>query len=154
MQQICRRFIASMSSLIYLLKNQFFYSIVLCYYLLLIGFLRIFWRFVKQNLLKIVVARSSVYFILLKQISYNHFYITNFNNNLCSVNVSVSLNSNVNSTSINIFDKNFNFSFYSSNRLPYEVKKYQKINLLAPKGNSNSGNMNMLPFLYISLLFF
>ena len=54
-------------------------------------------------------------------------------NNLCSVDVSVSVNSNINDSSINIFHKNFDFSFYNSTRLPYEVRKYQKFNLLAPE---------------------
>ena len=37
-----------------------------------------------------------------------------------------------------------NFSFYNSSRLSYEARKYQKINLLSPKGSSNSDNMNIL----------
>ena len=42
----------------------------------------------------------------------------------------------------------------NSSRLSYGIKKYQKINFLAPKGSSNSRNMNILSFLYISLLYF
>ena len=101
--------------------------------LMLTDFLNKFWRFVKQNLLKIVIARSPVYFIVLMLILYYYFYVTNCTNSLCSVDVSVSVNSNINGPSINIFDKNFNFSFYNSSGLPYEVRKYQKINLLPPK---------------------
>ena len=71
--------------------------------------------------------------------SFYYFYATNCH--LLSVDVSVSDNSNITGRSINIFDRNLNFSFYNSSRLFYEVRKYQKINLLAPKGNSNSDNM-------------
>ena len=60
-------------------------------------------------------------------ILHNQFYITNFTNNLCSVDVSISAKSNINGPSINIFDKNFNFSFYNSNRLPFEVNKSQLV---------------------------
>ena len=122
--------------------------------LMLIDSLKTFWRFVKGNLLKIVIARSPGYFIVLMLISYNHFYVTNCTNTLCSVDVSVSVNSNINGPSINIFDKNFNFSFYNSSRLCYDVRKYQKINLLAPKGSRNSDNMNILSFFFIFLLSF
>ena len=94
---------------------------------MLIDFLKKFWRFVKQNLLKIVIARSPVYFIVLMPILYYHFHVTNCTNNLCSVDVSDSVNSNINGPSINIFDRNFNFSFYSSSRLCHGVRKYQKI---------------------------
>ena len=82
----------------------------------------------KQNLLTIIIARSPVYFIVSMLISYKHFYVTNCTNTLCSVDVSVSVNSNINGPSINIFDKNFNFSFYNSSRLSYDVRKYQKSN--------------------------
>ena len=34
--------------------------------------------------------------------------------------------------------------FHNSIRLSYDVRKYQKINLLALKGSRNSGNMNIL----------
>ena len=91
---------------------------------MLIDFSRKFWRFVKQNLLKIVIAWSQVYFIVLMLILYYHFHVTICNNNLCSVDVSVSVNSNINGPSINIFDKKFNFSFGNSSRLSYEVRKY------------------------------
>ena len=77
---------------------------------MLIDFFKKFWRFVKRNLLKIVIARSPGHFIVLMLISYNHFYVTNYTNTLCSVDVSVSVNSNINCPSINIFDKNFSFS--------------------------------------------
>ena len=87
-------------------------------------------------------------------ISYNHFYITNCNNTLCSIDVSVSVNSNINGPSTNIFDKNFNFSFCDSSRLSYEVRKYQKVNLLASKVSRNSDNMNILSFFFIFLLSF
>ena len=87
-------------------------------------------------------------------ITCNHFYVTNCTNTLCSVDVSVSVNSNINIRSINIFDKNFNISFYNSSRLSYDVRKYQKINLLAPKGSRNSDNMNILSFFFIFLLSF
>ena len=63
-----------------------------------------------------------------------------------------SVNSNINGPSINVFDKSLNFSFYSSSRLFYE--KYQKINLLAPKGSSNSFNMDISSFFFIFLLVF
>ena len=72
-------------------------------------------------------------------ISYYNFYATNCN--LFSADVSVSVNSNITGHLINIFDKNFNFSFYNSSRLSYEVRKYHKINLLTPKDSSNSDNM-------------
>ena len=121
---------------------------------MLIYFLKTFWRFLIQNLLKIVIARSPVYFIVLKLILYYHFYVTNCNNNLWSGDVSFTVNSNINGPSINIFDKNFNFTFYNSRRLSYEVRKYKKINLLAPKGSSNSDNMNILSFFFIFLLSF
>ena len=62
----------------------------------------------------------------------------------------VSVNSNINGPSINVFDKSLNFSFYNSSRLFYE--KYQKINLLAPKGSSTSFNMNISSF-FIFLMF-
>ena len=87
-------------------------------------------------------------------ISCNHFYVTNCTNNLCSVYVSVSVNSNINGHSINIFDANFNFRFCNSGRLFYGVRKYQKIDLLAPKGRSNSNNLNILSFFLIFLLSF
>ena len=122
--------------------------------LILIDSFKKFWRFVKRNLLKIVIAWSPGYFIVLMLISYNHFYDTNCANTLCSVDVSVSVNSNINGRSINIFDKNLNFSFYNSRRLSYDVRIYQKINLLAPKGSRNSENMNILCFFFIFLLFF
>ena len=58
----------------------------------------------------------------------------------------------INGPSINIFYKNFNFSFYNSSRFSYDIRKYQKINLLAPKGSRNSDNMNILSFFFIFLL--
>ena len=86
-------------------------------------------------------------------ISCSHYYVNNCTNTLCSVDVSVSFNSNINGPSINIFNKMFNFSFCNSSRLYYGVRKYQKINLLAPKGSSTSFNMNISSF-FIFLMFF
>ena len=106
-----------------------------------------------SSVTRLVIARSRGCSIVLTLISYNHFYVTNCSNALCSVDVSVSANSNINGHSINVFDKNFNFSFYNSSRLSY-VRKYQKINLLAPKGSRNSDNMNILSFFFIFLLSF
>ena len=151
-RQIYRIFIVSISSLIWLKKIPVL--LFISSLLILIDSFKKFWRFVKRNLLKIVIARSPGYFIVLMLISYNHFYVTNCTNTLCSVDVSVSVNSNINGPSINIFDKNFNFSFYNSSRLCYDVRKYQKINLLAPKGSRNSDNMNILSFFFIFLLSF
>ena len=151
-RQIYRIFIVSISSLIWLKKIPVL--LFISSLLMLIDSFRKFWRFVKRNLLKIVIARSPGYFIVLMLISYNHYYVNNCTNTLCSVDVSVSFNSNINGPSINIFDKNFNFSFYNSSRLSYDVRKYQKINLLAPKGSRNSGNMNIMSFFFIFLLSF
>ena len=130
-RQIYRIFIVSISSLIWLKKIPvlLFISSLL---ILIDSFTKI-WRFVKQNLLKIVIAWSPGYFIVLILISYNHFYVTNCTNTLCSVDVSVSFNSNINGPSINIFDKNFNFSFYNSSRLSYDIRKYQKLTCWHPK---------------------
>ena len=106
-----------------------------------------------SSVTRLVIAQSPGCSIVLMLISYIHFYVTNCTNTLCSVDVSVSVNSNINGHSINVFDKNFNFSFYNSSRLSY-VRKYQKINLLAPKGSRNSDNMNILSFFFIFLLSF
>ena len=122
--------------------------------LMLIYFLKTFWEYLKQNLLKVVIARSPVYFIILMLILYYHFYVTNCTNNLWSDDVSFTANSNINGPSIDIFDKNFNFTFYNSRRLSYEVRKYQKLNFLAPKGSSNSDNVNILSLFFIFLLSF
>ena len=151
-RQIYRIFIVSISSLIWLKKIPVL--LFISSLLILIDSFKKFWRFVKRNLLKIVIARSPGYFIVLMLISYNHFYVTNCTNTLCSVDVSVSVNSNINGPSINIFDKNFNFSFYNSSRLSYEVREYQKIHLLAPKSSRNSDNMSILSFFFIFLLSF
>ena len=121
---------------------------------MLIDSFRKFWRFVKRNLLKILIARSPGYFIILMLISYNHFYVTNYTNTSCFVDVSVSVNSSINGPLINIFDKNINFSFYNSSRLSYVVRKYQQNNLLGPKGSRDSDNMNILSFFFIFLLSF
>ena len=59
--------------------------------LMLIGFLKKFWRLVKPNLFKTIIAWSPVCFIVFMLISYSHFYVTNCTNNLCSVDVSVSM---------------------------------------------------------------
>ena len=83
--------------------------------------------------------------------SYDHGYVTNCSNTLCSVDASASVNSNINGSSSYIFDKNFNFSFYKKSG---KVRKYQKINLLAPKGSRNFENMNILSFFVIFLLSF
>ena len=83
--------------------------------------------------------------------SYDHGYVTNGSNTLCSVDASASVNSNINGSSSYIFDKNFNFSFYKKSG---KVRKYQKINLLAPKGSRNFENMNILSFFVIFLLSF
>ena len=121
---------------------------------MLIDSFRKFWRFVKRNLLKILIARSPGYFIILMLISYNHFYVTNYTNTSCFVDVSVSVNSSISGPLINIFDKNINFSFYNSSRLSYVVRKYQKNNLLGSKGSRDSDNMNILSFFFIFLLSF
>ena len=134
-----------MSSLTWLRKNLVL--LFVRFFLKLIGSLKKFCRFVKQTLLKIIIARSPVYFIVLMLISYNHIYVTYCAKNLRSVDVSVSVNSIFNGPSINIFDKSFNFSFYSSSRLPYDVRKYQRINLLVTKGN-------MSPLSFFSIFFF
>ena len=120
---------------------------------MLIGFLKRFWRFVKQNLLKKVIARSISFLIVFMLISYNHCYITNFTNFTSYVLLMFQFLLIV----ISIFlikTLVFNFSFENSSNWPYEVQKYQKINLLSPKGSSNSGNMNIFSFLFISLLSF
>ena len=140
-----------MFSLIWLKKISVL--LFVSFLLMLIDFLKKFWRFVKQNQLKIIIARSPVCFVVLMLILYYHFKVTNCTNNLCSVDVSVSVNSNINGPSINILDKNFNFSFYKSSRLSYEVRKYKKINFCS---SSNSDNMNILYFFsyFCFLLFF
>ena len=142
-----------MFSLICLKKQKKPVLLFIRFPLMLPGSLKKFWRFKKQNLLKIIRAWSPVYFIVLILISYNR-YVTNCTNILCSADVSISVNININGPSINIFYKNFNFSFYNSSRLSYDVRKYQKINLLAPKGSRNSVNMNILSFFFIFLLSF
>ena len=141
-----------MFSLICLKKQKKPVLLFIRFPLMLTGSLKKFWRFKKQNLLKIIRAWSPVYFIVLILISYNR-YVTNCTNILCSADVSISVNININGPSINIFYKKFNFSFYNSSRLPYEVRKYQKINLLASKGRSYSDNMYILPLLFLFLLF-
>ena len=151
-RKIYRIFIVSISFLIWLKEIPFF--LFISSLLMLIDSFKKFWKFLKRNLLKIIIARLPGYFIVLILISYNHFYVTNCTNTLCSVDVSVSVNSNINGHSINIFDKNFNFTFYNSSRLSYEVRKYQKINLLAPKAGRKSGNMNIFSFLFIFLFSF
>ena len=151
-RKIYRIFIVSISFLIWLKEIPFF--LFISSLLMPIDSFKKFWKFLKRNLLKIIIARLPGYFIVLILISYNHFYVTNCTNTLCSVDVSVSVNSNINGPSINIFDKNFNFSFCNSSRLSYEVRKYQKINLLAPKAGRKSGNMNIFSFLFIFLFSF
>ena len=72
--QIYSLFRVSMSSLIWFKKKkiQFFYFLVffnanrfLEEIMEIIGFLKRLWRFAKQTLLKIVIARSPVYFTVL-----------------------------------------------------------------------------------------
>ena len=48
--------------------------------LIVIDSFKKFWRCVKQNLLKIVIAWSPDYFIVLMLISYNHIYVNNCTN--------------------------------------------------------------------------
>ena len=151
-RQVYRISIVSISSLIWL--KQIPVLLFISSLLMLIDSFKKFWRFVKRNLLKVVIARSPGYFIVLMLISYSHFHVTNCSHTLCSVDVSVSVNSNINGPLINIFDKNFNFSCYSHSRLSYDARKYQKINLLAPRGSTNSLNMNILSFFFIFLLSF
>ena len=141
--------------LIWLKKNL----LLLCisFILILIGFLKKFWRLVKQYLLRVIIAQSRVYFIVLLLISCSYTYVTNCTNNLYSGDVSVSVNSNINGLSINSFDRNFNSSLYNSSRLSYEVRKYQKMNLLSHRRSINLENMNILPFFFmflLSLIFF
>ena len=114
-RQIYRTFIVSIFSLFWLKKFLFFYLLVL-FLLMLIDSFKNFWRFVKRNLLKAVIARSPGYFIVLMLILYNHGYVTNCTNTLRSVDVSVSVNSKINGSSIYISDKNFNSSFYKKSR--------------------------------------
>ena len=143
--------IVSISTLIWLKKIPVL--LFLSSLLILIDSFKKFWRFVKQNLLKIVIAQPPDYFIVLMLIPYNH-YVNNCTNTLCSVDVSVSFNSSINGRSIIIFHKNFIFSFDNSSRLCYDVRKYKKINLLAPKDSRNFDKMNILSFFFIFLLFF
>ena len=107
-RQIYKIFIVSISSLIWLEK-----ILVLLFISSLLMLINpfLFWRFLKRNLLEIVIVRSPGYFIVLMLISYYHFYVTNCTNTLCSADVSLSVNSSINGPSINIFDKNFNSSF-------------------------------------------
>ena len=149
-QKIYRIFIAFISSLIWLKKIPVL--LFISSLLIRIDSFKKFWRFVKRNLPKIAIARSPGYFIVLILISYNYYYVNICTNTLCSVDVSVSFNSNNNGPSINIFNKNFNFSFCNSSTLCYDVRKCQKINLLATKGSRNSDNMNILSFFFIYLL--
>ena len=149
-REIYRIFMVSISSLVWLKKNPVL--LFISSLLILIDSFKKFWRFVKRNLLKIVIAQSPGYFILLMLISYNHYYVNNCTNTLFSVDVSVSSNGAINGPSINIFDKNFNFSFYNSSRLCYDVRKYKKNNLLTPRGSRNSDNMNILSFFFVFLL--
>ena len=106
---------------------------------------------------QVIIAQSRVYFIVLLLISCSYTYVTNCTNNLYSGDVSVSVNSNINGLSINSFDRNFNSSLYNSSRLSYEVRKYQKMNLLSHRRSINLENRNILPFFFmflLSLIFF
>ena len=86
-RQVRRIFIVSLSSLIWLKKIAVL--LFISSLLILIDSFKKFWRFVKRNLLKIVIAPPPGYFIVLMQISYNHFYVTNCTNTLCCVDVLV-----------------------------------------------------------------
>ena len=145
-RQIYWIFRVPISSLIWLKKIQV--PLLSSFILILLESFYNFWRFVKQNLLKIVIARSPVYFIVLMLISYEHFYITNCTNTLCSVHVPVSVVQAI------FLIKTSILVFAIVSRLPYEVRKYQNINLLAPKGSSNSDDLNILSFYLIFLLSF
>ena len=74
-RQIYRIFIVSISSLIWLKKIPVL--LFISSLLMLIDSFKKFWRFVKRNILKIVIAWLQGYFILMMLISYNHFYVNN-----------------------------------------------------------------------------
>ena len=59
--------------------------------LILIVLLRRCLGFIKQTWFKTVIAESTAFFIVLTQISHNHFCFINCTDNLCSADVSVSV---------------------------------------------------------------
>ena len=94
------------------------------------------------SLLMIVIGRSPVYFIVLMLIAYNHFYVTNCPNNLCLIDQqSIFLIK----TSILVFTLAIGCLMRSGNIIKLTF---------TPKGRSNSGNMNIFPFLLTCLLSF
>ena len=72
-EQIYRIFIVSISSLIWLKKIPVL--LFISSLLMLIDSFKKFWGSVKRNLLKVVIALSPGYFIVLMLISYNHFML-------------------------------------------------------------------------------
>ena len=75
----------------------------------------------------------------------NNFYFTNYTNNSSSVDVLVSINSNNNGPSIYISDKNFNFNFCNSSRLPYKSSEdnfISDIRIYIDKKNAIFNNRN------------
>ena len=122
-------FIVSMPSLIWHKKNSVL--VFVSFLLMLVG-----------SLLKIVIGRSPVYFMVLMLLSYNHFYVTNCPNNLCLIDQqSIFLIK----TSILVFTLATGCLMRSGNMIKLTF---------TPKGSSNSGNMNIFPFLLICLLSF
>ena len=117
-------------------------------------FLKKFSRFVKRNLLKIVIAWSPGYFIVLMLISYNHYYVNNCINiyvllffQFLLIAISMVLQSTfLVKTSILVFTIAVDCVM-----MPGNIKK---INLLAPEGSRNSDNMNILSFFFIFVLSF
>ena len=69
-EQIYRIFIVSISSLMWLKKIPVL--LFISSLLMVIDSFKKFWRFEQRNLIKIVIAQSPVYFIVLMLISYNH----------------------------------------------------------------------------------
>ena len=74
-RQVYRISIVSISSLIWLKKVPVL--LFISSLLMLINSFEKFWRFVKRNLLKVVIAWSTGYFVVLMLISYSHFHVTN-----------------------------------------------------------------------------
>ena len=83
-------------------------------------------------------------------ISFNHYYVNNCTNTLCSVDVSVSFNSNINGPSINIFDKTSILVFTIAVDCVMMSGNIKKIT--SWQGSRNSDNMNILSFFFIFLL--
>ena len=82
-RQIYRIFIVSISLLIWLKK--ILVILLISSLLMLIDSFKKFWRFVKRNILQIVIAWWQGYFILIMLISYNHFYVNNWTNTYLSL---------------------------------------------------------------------